>query len=75
MLNQPQAGRILQQARFDKDLTLEQLSTDTGVSVTTIVRVEKGEMAYGRTIHSLAKRLQVDPSTLFKSDEPEEASA
>ena len=74
MLNQPHAGKALQQARFSQNLTLDQLSAKANVAVATIVRIEKGEGAYGRTIHSLAAALDVDPSSLFIA-EPEVESA
>lgn len=74
MLNQPQAGKALQQARFSQNLTLDQLSAKANVAVATIVRIEKGEGAYGRTIHALAAALGVDPGPLFVPDPVEESA-
>lgn len=71
----------LRRLRIDKALTVEQLSEKTGVKVTTIYNLERGDIQNPRvkTLAPLAKFFKVPPTSLMpgvvEAPEPiEEAS-
>ncbi|HEY1293661.1 MAG TPA: helix-turn-helix transcriptional regulator [Chloroflexota bacterium] len=54
----------LRTIRWSKTLTQTDLAKRSGVSRTTIVRLEAGELAYAGTIRKLAKALGVSVNAL-----------
>jgi transcriptional regulator with XRE-family HTH domain len=67
----PTAPAAIRHARHEKDWTLERLSQEAGVSIATIVSIEKAHHSpHGRTIYRLAKALDLNPLDLFEEEVP-----
>lgn len=63
-------GAALRDHRLARWLTQEQLAEDSGVSVPTIQRLERGEAARITTIVKLAKALGVNPTDIANRATP-----
>lgn len=66
-------GEFIRSTRKAKKMTATQLAQKSGVSVTTISRVERGEMKPPKdeTMHNIAKVLGIDADVLFsKGNKP-----
>jgi len=64
----------LTEYREKQNLTQEELSTKSGISVRTIQRVESGIDPKGFTLKALAKALNIDETNLIKQNPPITAS-
>lgn len=63
----PHIGDRVRQLRRERLLTQEELSERSGVGVTSIIRVERGQVEPRfSTIRKLAKALEADPTELVK---------
>lgn len=63
-------GKRVQAARRSQGKTLAQVAEAAGISITTISRVERGQMALTyEKLSALAKALQLELSTLFSGQE------
>ncbi len=61
----PHLGDRIRQLRRERLLTQEELSERSGVGVTSIIRVERGQVEPRfSTIRKLARALEVDPREL-----------
>ncbi|MFM0741940.1 XRE family transcriptional regulator [Paraburkholderia xenovorans] len=68
-------GQRLRTARKRLGWTLMQLAEKCGVSITTISRAERGQLALGyENLAALGRALEIDLSTLFSRDPREVAS-
>lgn len=65
--------KTLKRLRLARLWTRHKLSVESGVSANTIWRIEAGyyETSQMRTIHKLAKALDVDPKSLLSSRPPQ----
>lgn len=62
-------GNELAHARFRLGKTLEQVSSEAGVSAKTVANIEKGSVEpYGHTLYKLAAVLDLDPASLFETE-------
>ncbi|WP_460087118.1 helix-turn-helix domain-containing protein [Pseudomonas sp. H1_B04] len=69
LLNPETLGVRLRTARKQRGWTLVQLSERSNVSITTISRAERGQLALGyENVAALAQALQLDIGTLFSQD-------
>lgn len=56
---------VLRDLREEKGLTLREVAKRAGVNVATVLRAEHGQtVPYGRTLHALARALEVPVATL-----------
>ena len=66
----PHLGDRIRQLRRERLLTQEELSERSGVGVTSIIRVERGQVEPRfTTIRKLAKALEVEPRELVDGRE------
>ena len=64
-------GKVLKKIRFERDLTLDNVSTLTGVSKTMLGQIERGvSVPTVSVLWKIAKGLQVSLSTLFNEQTP-----
>ncbi|QXH37811.1 helix-turn-helix domain-containing protein [Pseudomonas sessilinigenes] len=69
MLNPEMLGIRLRTARKQRGWTLAQVAERSNVSITTISRAERGQLALGyENVAALAQALQLDMGTLFSHD-------
>lgn len=59
--------------REQKHLTQEELAKQSGLSIRTIQRIESGQEPKGNTAKVLARALDIDLSSLRKTEKPMEA--
>lgn len=73
---EPLLGNIVRQLRASKNITQKQLAADSGLSSSTISRIESGLISptYDALV-KLATGLRVDIETLFSGPEPAHAGA
>ncbi len=64
-------GKVLKKIRFERELTLDNVSTLTGVSKTMLGQIERGvSVPTVSVLWKIAKGLQVSLSTLFNEQTP-----
>jgi transcriptional regulator with XRE-family HTH domain len=67
----PSFGRRLRYLRDQAGMTLSQVSQATGIAVSSVGRLERGEREPGwETVRKLADALGVTPSDFLPSDRP-----
>ena len=63
----------IKKIREEKHLTQEELAEQSGLSIRTIQRIEAGQKPKGHTAKILAKTLDLDLSSLNKTEKPKES--
>lgn len=62
------AGDTLRHARWAKDIAIEALAKEAGVSPATIIKLERGEQVRGQVVYKVAPLLDLDPKDLFTEE-------